>query len=65
MFLPVLPVLPGRRNLIMSSGLGDRWEEARGTLRFSLSPLNQREEIDYVLEQLPEIVAELRLFYRR
>ena len=45
--------------------LGIGGEEARGTLRFSLSPLNQREEIDYVLEQLPEIVAELRLFYRR
>ena len=47
------------------SALGLAKEDAAGTLRFSLSPFNQREEVDYVLAQLPELVAELRLFYRR
>lgn len=45
--------------------LGIEEEDALGTLRFSLSPFNQGEEIDYVLGQLPGIVEELRLFYRR
>lgn len=33
---------------------------AHGTLRFSLSRFNKEEDIDYVLEQLPPIVARLR-----
>ncbi|MEI8633967.1 cysteine desulfurase NifS [Vibrio sp. PP-XX7] len=33
---------------------------AHGTLRFSLSRFTREEEIDYVLEQLPPIVARLR-----
>ncbi|MBW3011847.1 IscS subfamily cysteine desulfurase [Candidatus Woesearchaeota archaeon] len=40
--------------------LGLKIEDAHGSLRLSLSKYNTEEEIDYVLEQLPKIVASLR-----
>jgi len=42
------------------AALGLPPEIARGSLRFSLSRYNTREEIDYLLEVLPEVVARLR-----
>ena len=35
-------------------------EKAHGSLRFSLSHNNTEEDVDYILEKLPEIVARLR-----
>jgi cysteine desulfurase len=40
--------------------IGLKPEEAHGSLRLSLGRENTREEVDYVLEVLPEIVNNLR-----
>lgn len=42
------------------SAMGFSKERVRGSIRFSLSRYNTREEIDYVLEALPEAVERLR-----
>ncbi|MFC2166987.1 cysteine desulfurase family protein [Acidobacteriota bacterium] len=42
------------------SAIGLRPEEARGTLRISLGRLNTEEDIDTILDELPEIVHKLR-----
>jgi len=42
------------------SAIGLRSEEARGTLRISLGRFNTEEDIDTVLDELPEIVHKLR-----
>jgi cysteine desulfurase len=34
---------------------------AQGTIRFSFGPYNTKDDVDYVLEQLPKIVEKLRL----
>lgn len=47
------------------TALGLSREEIAGALRFSLAPGNGEEEIEYVLERLPRVVADLRLFQRR
>ncbi len=40
--------------------IGLKQEEARGSLRFSLGKYNNEEDIDYILQVLPEIVKRLR-----
>lgn len=40
--------------------LGVPMEHAHGTIRFSLGRYNTKEEVDYVLEVLPEIVSKIR-----
>ena len=47
------------------TALGLSREEITSALRFSLAPENGEEDIDYVLERLPQVVADLRLFQRR
>lgn len=42
------------------SAIGLAPEIAKGTIRFSLSHYNTREEVDYLLEVLPEIVSKVR-----
>lgn len=42
------------------NAIGLRPEEARGTLRISLGRLNTEEDIDTILDELPEIVHKLR-----
>jgi len=41
-------------------GMGKKHEDAHGSIRFSLSKYNTREEIDYTVEKLKEIVEDLR-----
>ena len=41
-------------------GMGKKHEDAHGSIRFSLSKYNTREEIDYTIEKLKEIVEDLR-----
>ena len=41
-------------------GIGKKHEDAHGSIRFSLSKYNTREEIDYTVEKLKEIVEDLR-----
>lgn len=45
-------------HVLMSLGLPH--EVAHGSLRLSLSPNNTEEEIDYIIEQIPEVVDYLR-----
>ncbi|HEX2938806.1 MAG TPA: cysteine desulfurase NifS [Ruminiclostridium sp.] len=40
--------------------IGLKHEVAHGSLRFSLSELNTEEDVDYILEKLPQIVERLR-----
>ena len=40
--------------------MGCKHEEAHGSLRFTLGRHNTDEDVDYVLDVLPEIVAKLR-----
>ena len=40
--------------------IGMRHEDAHGSIRFSLSRENTKEEMDYIVENLKEVVAELR-----
>ena len=40
--------------------MGIRPMRARGCIRFSLGIYNTEEEVDYVLQQLPPIIAKLR-----
>lgn len=40
--------------------IGLKHEVAHGSLRFSLSELNTDEDVDYILEKLPQIVTRLR-----
>ncbi|TKJ33485.1 cysteine desulfurase NifS [bacterium (candidate division B38) B3_B38] len=42
------------------SAIGLAPETAKGTIRFSLSHYNNRKEVDYLLEVLPEIVRNIR-----
>lgn len=42
------------------TAIGVRPEVAHGAVRFTLSKLNTEEEIDYVLEELPKVIEELR-----
>ena len=68
MLLPVLPVprlrfLPAHRFLlpvpqILPLGLAP--EIAQGSLRISLDISNTEEEIDYMLEVIPQVVEQLR-----
>ena len=44
------------------SAIGLAPEIAKGTIRFSLSHYNTREQVDYLLEVLPEIVRKVREF---
>lgn len=44
------------------SAIGLAPEIAKGTIRFSLSYYNTQEEVDYLLEVLPEIVRNVREF---
>lgn len=50
-------------HVLTALGLGR--EEISSAIRFSLAPCNEAEEIEYVLERLPRVVADLRLFQRR
>lgn len=45
-------------HVLMSLGLPH--EVAHGSLRLSLSPFNTEEEVDYIVEQIPEVVNYLR-----
>ena len=45
--------------------MGRREKEIEASLRFSFSPLNTEEEIDYTLEKLQQAVESLRLITRR
>jgi cysteine desulfurase len=40
--------------------LGLPYEASHGSIRFSLGKRTTKEDIDYVLEKVPEIVARLR-----
>jgi cysteine desulfurase len=40
--------------------MGVPFAEASGSVRFSLGRYNSGSEIDFVIERLPEIVADLR-----
>ena len=40
--------------------MGIPYTAAHGTIRFSLSKYNTREEIDFVIESLPPIIEQLR-----
>jgi cysteine desulfurase len=42
------------------TAMGLTGDEARASIRFSLGKQNTAEEVDYVLEQVPEVVAKLR-----
>lgn len=42
------------------TAMGLTGEEARASIRFSLGKLNTAEEVDYVVAQVPEVVAKLR-----
>ena len=44
----------------MLLALGLPHEIAHGSLRLSLSAYNTMEEVDYILEQVPQVVRELR-----
>jgi cysteine desulfurase len=50
-------------HVLEALGLDPEYRE--GALRFSLSPLNTQEEMEYTVAKLAEIVPELRLFQRR
>ena len=50
-------------HVLTALGLGRG--EVNSAIRFSLAPCNDDEDIDYVLERLPRIVADLRRFQRR
>jgi len=41
-------------------GTGRNHEQSHGSMKFTLSRYNTKEEIDYVVEKLAEIVKELR-----
>jgi len=49
---------PGPSHVLTAIGLSP--EIARGTLRLTLGDANSEEDIDYVLEVLPEIIEKLR-----
>ena len=40
--------------------MGVPFTAAHGSIRFSLSPYNTEEEVDFVLEHLPKIISRLR-----
>jgi cysteine desulfurase len=40
--------------------MGVPFTAAHGSIRFSLSPYNNEEEVDFVLEHLPKIISRLR-----
>jgi cysteine desulfurase len=40
--------------------IGRNHEESHGSMKFTLSRYNTKEEIDYTVEKLAEIVSELR-----
>jgi cysteine desulfurase len=40
--------------------MGKSHEDSHGSIRFSLSKYNTKEEIDYTIEKLKEIVDDLR-----
>jgi cysteine desulfurase len=42
------------------TAIGKTPDEAHGSLRISLSPMNTEDDVDYVLEVLPGIVDRLR-----
>jgi cysteine desulfurase len=42
------------------TAMGLSGEQARGSIRFSLGKQNTAEEVEYVLERVPEVVAKLR-----
>lgn len=45
-------------HVLLASGLPEEW--ARGSLRFTLGPENTREELDYTVEKLKIIIADIR-----
>ncbi len=58
--LPPGPAQAIRRNDAPATDLHNIITAAHGTVRFSLSYFNTDEDVDFILEHLPKIVADLR-----
>ena len=55
-----VPVLLALLTLHMYSAIGVPPEIAQGSLRLTLGDANTEEDVDYVLEVLPQVVEKLR-----